>query len=533
MSNGFKINPPHTVKILSNPVSPTGPETPAEGVVQKAGFLAAIETGVTEGYKAWNDFMSILHGKPATPLTPGAPQTAQKQVQSVASGAASGAQGIMQEAPANITTGAPNIVINPGQKSPSGEIIQAPNKKVIQPGAAATQTVSGTVWGQLSSGNTRLIGVLVTIGGKTATTDSQGSYTVTGLQTGVASVGAFTKGYTPYSGSTVIGTGTNTQDIYLTPLSTATPEKILQPSGGAAAPTGNQPGAPGGQSLPIGSNTPSGGNVIPSTKTITPSGKGYQGSGSAPSGPSGLPSQPSALQKAAQNVTAPPAYLEIGASGSPPYKIPVGGAIQLHATFYYFYKHPDTGDQTDVTSSAFIKWSVVPPNVASINSHGALSGLAAGIATVTATYQDPNNGYLATTSKPITITVGNADTASLSGLSSSHGLTPGSGLTTGSSPVQNVTAPNAAATAAYQTALASTEDQGSSLSSAMQAAKAAGVTTQANPAGGTMQIVQNTGKGQPSVVTTTATPAQAAAYNKAIAQGYSPYQAAIIAGITK
>jgi hypothetical protein len=74
---------------------------------------------------------------------------------------------------------------------------------------------------------------------------------------------------------------------------------------------------------------------------------------------------------------------------------------------------------------------------------------------------------------------------------------------------------------------------GGGISGAISAAQAAGVTLQAPSGGGTVNIVQNLGTGAPSVVTTVATPTQAADYNKALAQGYTPFQAALISGISK
>jgi hypothetical protein len=91
---------------------------------------------------------------------------------------------------------------------------------------------------------------------------------------------------------------------------------------------------------------------------------------------------------------------------------------------------------------------------------------------------------------------------------------------------------NQAATQAYQQAVTQF-DQSNPYSSAIAIAKTAGVTLNAPADGGTISIVQNLGTGLPSVVDVQVNPQQAAEYNAAINNGYAPFQAAIISGISK
>ena len=81
-------------------------------------------------------------------------------------------------------------------------------------GPTGTANVSGTVSG--ANGGGPLAGVTVSIGSKQATTDGDGSYAITGVPEGAATVTAALQGFQAYQASVSLNAGSNTVNIGMT-----------------------------------------------------------------------------------------------------------------------------------------------------------------------------------------------------------------------------------------------------------------------------------------------------------------------------
>jgi len=137
--------------------------------------------------------------------------------------------------------------------SPSSHSVSVPPDRSGRNFTASCTTPTYTVSGRVTNSDGNAVsGVTISAGGKTATTNSNGSYTISGLAAGNYNISASKDGYTfePASRSVSVPPDTTGQDFTATQLVTVNPQVSVSPTRGVYGTVFQEPGSgftPGGQ----------------------------------------------------------------------------------------------------------------------------------------------------------------------------------------------------------------------------------------------------------------------------------------------